>query len=140
MVAALDLAKAAAILGEVPVGAVILQKGEIIATAHNLVEKEGKACNHAEYLAAMQALAYRGSRYLDGCEIYITLEPCYFCASLLCLLRVDKIIYAAEDVKMGAVDNNFRIPYNTSHKPQIISGIMASESEELLKAFFKKLR
>ena len=128
---------------EVPVGAIIVnERGEVIAKAHNLVETKNNATCHAEKLVIEKALKIMNSRYLDSCDLWVTLEPCVMCAGLIKQTRIKRLYYGAEDKKSGSVDNGSRVFSNKLGKSpiEIYSGISALKSENLLKAFFKKLR
>ena len=128
---------------EVPVGAIIVnERGEVIAKAHNLVETKNNATFHAEKLVIEKALKIMNSRYLDNCDLWVTLEPCVMCAGLIKQTRIKRLYYGAEDKKGGAVDNGSRIFSDKLVKPslEIYSGISALKSEKLLKDFFQNLR
>jgi tRNA(Arg) A34 adenosine deaminase TadA len=139
---ALRQAKIAFEKDEVPVGAVIVENGEIIATSHNqnLILKDPTA--HAEILVMREASKIKDSARLDGCDIYVTLEPCAMCASAIALARIRRIYYAASDIKFGAVENGVRIFSSSScyHKPEIYSGISEEKSKELMQSFFRNKR
>lgn len=139
---ALKQAKIAFEKDEVPVGAVIVENGKIITTSHNqnLILKDPTA--HAEILVMREAAKIKDSARLDGCDLYVTLEPCAMCASAIALARIRRIYYAASDVKFGAVENGARIFSSTSchHKPEIYSGISEEESKELMQSFFRNKR
>ena len=139
---ALKQAKIAFEKDEVPVGAVIVENGKIIATSHNqnLILKDPTA--HAEILVMREAAKIKDSARLDGCDLYVTLEPCAMCASAIALARIRRIYYAVSDVKFGAVENGARIFSSTSchHKPEIYSGISEEESKELMQSFFRNKR
>ena len=123
--------------GEVPVGAVVVAKNRIIARAHNQVEMLNDPTAHAEILAITAAAGFLGSKYLEDCTMYVTLEPCAMCAGALNWAKIDTIYYGASDVKRGfsLIDKNILHP-----KTKINTGIMALESQKLLEDFFKKLR
>lgn len=127
---------------EVPVGAVIVENGKIIATSHNqnLILKDPTA--HAEILVMRKAAKIKDSARLDGCDLYVTLEPCAMCASAIALARISRVYYAASDIKFGAVENGVRIFSSTSchHKPEIYSGISEEESKKLMQSFFRNKR
>ena len=128
---------------EVPVGAIIVnERGEVIAKAHNLVETKNNATFHAEKLVIEKALKIMNSRYLDNCDLWVTLEPCVMCAGLIKQTRIKRLYYGAEDKKGGAVDNGSLIFSNKLVKSslEIYSGISALKSEKLLKDFFQNLR
>ncbi|MES2961529.1 MAG: nucleoside deaminase [Pseudomonadota bacterium] len=127
---------------EVPVGAVIVENGKIVATSHNqnLILKDPTA--HAEILVMREAAKIKDSARLDDCDLYVTLEPCAMCASAIALARIRRVYYAASDIKFGAVENGARIFSSTSchHKPEIYSGISEEESKNLMQSFFKNKR
>ena len=128
---------------EVPVGAIIVNKnGEIIAKAHNLVETNNNSTCHAEKLVIEKALEIIGSRFLDDCDIWVTLEPCVMCAGLIKQTRIRRLYYGAEDKKGGAVDNGVRVfsNNNAQRSIEVYGGISSTKSEQLLKDFFQKLR
>ena len=128
---------------EVPVGAIIVDKnGEIIAKAHNLVETNNNSTCHAEKLVIEKALEIIGSRFLDDCDIWVTLEPCVMCAGLIKQTRIRRLYYGAEDKKGGAVDNGVRVFSNNEAQRsiEVYGGISSTKSEQLLKDFFQKLR
>ena len=127
--------------GEVPVGAVIVKDGKIIATGRNRRESEKNALHHAEIEAINNACKALGGWRLFGCDLYVTLEPCPMCAGAIINSRIKTVYFGAYDNKagsFGSVADFNRIPYN--HKPEIIAGVMEKECSELLTDFFKKLR
>ena len=128
---------------EVPVGAIIVNNnGEIIAKAHNLVEKNNNSTCHAEKLVIEKALKIIGSRFLDDCDLWVTLEPCVMCAGLIKQTRIRRLYYGAEDKKGGAVDNGVRVFLNNKAQRsiEVYGGISSTKSKQLLKDFFQKLR
>lgn len=138
---ALALALEAASEGEVPVGAVIVRSGEIIARGRNRREKDKNALCHAELEAINEACNKLGGWRLPGCELYVTLEPCPMCAGAVINSRIEKVFFGAYDKKAGSVKsviNLFDLPYN--HKPEVEGGILEEECAEILSRFFKKLR
>ena len=142
MARALDLASKAADQGEVPVGALITKGDQIIAEAHNLVETNGQAADHAEMLALRQASHTLGQKFLTDCTLWVTLEPCPMCAAAIAHARIGKVVFAASDPKSGGVlfgPQVFDQP-TCHHKPEVVSGVNAKESEELLKKFFQAKR
>lgn len=142
MLEALRQAKIAFEKDEVPVGAVIVEGEEIIAAAHNQNLSLNDPTAHAEILTLRQAAQIKNSSRLDGCDLYVTLEPCAMCASAIALARIRRVYYAASDEKFGAVENGARI-FNSSschHHPEIYSGISEEESRELLQSFFRSKR
>ena len=141
MQAALEEARAAAALGEVPVGAVVAKDGEIIARAHNLRESGKNAIYHAELLAIDAACKALGGWRLWQCELYVTLEPCPMCAGAIINSRIKRVVYGASDLKagsFGSVVNFNSLAYN--HKPEITGGLLEEECAALLSNFFLKLR
>ena len=135
---ALDLAAVAAESGEVPVGAVITLDGEIIAEARNAMRGQIDPTAHAEMVAIRQAATRLDSSRLDGCELWVTLEPCAMCASAISLARVGKLTFAAEDPKGGGVLHGARVFSQPTchHRPEVLSGIGETEAAEQLRAFF----
>ena len=128
---------------EVPVGAIIVDKnGNVIAKAHNLVETRNDATSHAEKLVIEKALKITGNRYLNNYDIWVTLEPCIMCASIIKQTRIRRIYYGAEDKKGGAIDNGVRTFSNCRYKAkyEVYSGFSAKKSEKLIKEFFKELK
>ena len=142
MRAALTLAHAAAADGEVPVGCVIVDAGgRIIGRGRNRRERTHRADAHAEMEAIAEACRARGTWRLDGCTLYVTLEPCPMCAGAIINSRIRRVYFGAYDNKagsFGSVANFNLIPYN--HKPEIYGGIMEDECSAMLSEFFKKLR
>ena len=141
MRAALALAREAAAHGEVPVGCVIVRGGEIVGRGRNRREETQSAASHAEMEAIAGANAFLGTWRLDGCSLYVTLEPCPMCAGAIVNARIKKVYYGARDEAMGAcggVLNLFmeRFP-NT---PELVGGLLADESRALLSGFFRTLR
>jgi len=139
---ALDLAQQAAAAGEAPVGAVIVDNGKVLAAIGNRMRSANDPTAHAELEAIRTALTVRGTGRLDGCDLYVTLEPCAMCAGAIAHARIRRVIYAAADPKAGAVDNGVRLFDSPSchHKPEVVSGIGEARSSEMLKAFFAGLR
>lgn len=138
---ALTLAKEAAASGEVPVGAVIVRDGEIIAEGINRRESEKNALCHAEIEAVNNACRKLGGWRLPGCELYVTLEPCPMCAGAIINSRIEKVYFGAYDKKAGSVRSLVRLfdfPYN--HIPEVIGGIMEEECAGILSDFFLELR
>ena len=139
---ALAQARRAAAIGEVPVGAVIVRDGSVLAEAHNLIESTPDATAHAEMLILRQAAGLLRSWRLDGVTLYVTLEPCPMCAGAMVLARIDRLVYAAPDPKKGAVDSVYdvlRHPAN-NHRVEISSGILAEPAGRLLRDFFAARR
>ena len=139
---ALRLAQEAADLGEAPVGAVIVDGDSVLAAERNRMQALGDPTAHAEMLAIRAALAARGTGRLDGCDLYVTLEPCAMCAGAIAHVRLRRVYFAAEDTKAGAVENGVRLFDQPSchHHPEVIGGVSASRAEAMLTTFFRKLR
>lgn len=127
---------------EVPVGAVIVKNGKIIARAHNVKEEKKDATKHAEIIAIQKASKKLQNWRLTDCEMYVTLEPCSMCAGALIQSRIKKIYIGTKDEKTGACGSvlNLLEDYTFNHKVEIYSGILQEECEDLLKRFFKELR
>jgi tRNA(adenine34) deaminase len=139
---ALALAEEAARAGEAPVGAVIMLNGKVLAADRNRMRERNDPTAHAELLAMQAALAKRGTGRLDGCDLYVTLEPCAMCAGAMAHVRIRRLIYGAEDLKAGAVDHGVRLFESPSchHRPEVLSGIGEVRASALLRDFFEKLR
>lgn len=138
---ALELARAAADEGEVPVGAVVVRDGEVIGTGRNRREACKNALAHAELEAIDNACRHLGGWQLVGCTLYVTLEPCPMCAGAIINSRIERVVQGAMNPKAGSCGsliNLFDISYN--HRPEIVSGVCAEESGALLKSFFQTLR
>ena len=127
---------------EVPVGAIIVKDGKIIARAHNLKETKSDTTKHAEIIAIQKASKKLNSWRLIDCEMYITLEPCSMCAGAIINSRIKKVYIGAMDEKTGAAGSvlNLFEDYNFNHKVEIEKGILEKECENILKEFFRKLR
>ena len=140
---ALELAKNAADEGEVPVGAVIVQRktGRIVGEGRNMRENARNALAHAEIIAIDMACRNLGGWRLPDCAMYVTLEPCPMCCGAIINSRIDQVIFGAYDLKSGSaasVQRMFDLPYN--YRPELIGGVMEQECAELLSEFFRKLR
>lgn len=142
MEAALEEAKIAFDLGEVPVGAVVVRGGEIIARAHNMTETIKDPTAHAEVLAIREAARALGGWRLIGCDLYVTMEPCSMCAGAIVWSRVERLFYGARDPKAGAVGSLFDIPGDSrlNHNPEVVGGVMEEECSAIVKDFFRELR
>ena len=139
---ALASAQTAADLGEVPVGAVLTQHGQIIARAHNQTKGLGNVLGHAECLVIQDALAQLDQDYLDDCALFVTLEPCAMCAGAIALARVGRVYFGAYDPKSGGTDHGARVfDHPQCHwKPQVYGGILERECGALLTDFFAAKR
>ena len=142
MRAALDQARAAALAGEVPVGAIIVRDGVVIAAAHNAPRQLADPTAHAEILAIRAAAQVLGNERLDGCELWVTLEPCAMCAGAIAHARIARIYYAASDPKGGAVEHGARVFAHDQclHRPEIYTGMGEAEAAALLRTFFAERR
>ena len=142
MLEALVEAEKAAVLGEVPIGAVIVYQDEIIARAHNLRETTQNATTHAELLAIQQACAKVGSWRLEDMTLYVTLEPCPMCAGAILQSRIPRVVYGARDVKAGCVDSLYRLLNDArfNHECEVTEGILAEKCGGILTQFFRNLR
>ncbi|NOY38095.1 MAG: nucleoside deaminase [Chlorobi bacterium] len=134
---ALAEAQLALDIGEVPVGAIVVSERQIIAKAHNLTETLHDATAHAEMLALTAASEFLGSKYLDNCKMYVTIEPCAMCAGALAWAQLKQLVYAAKDPKRGYT---FFIPNILHSETKVSSGLMAGEAGRLMSVFFEKLR
>ncbi len=142
MAKALREAEKAALKGEVPVGAVIVREGRIIARAHNLREAKADPSAHAELLAIRSAARKLKTWRLSGATMYVTLEPCLMCMGAILLARIPRLVFGPLDPKAGASGSLYDIPSDKrlNHRVHVTGGVLASESEEVLKSFFRKLR
>lgn len=133
---ALQQAEAAFEIGEVPVGAVVVVNNRIIGSAHNLTERLRDVTAHAEMQAITAASNFLGGKYLHGCTLYVTLEPCQMCAGALYWSQISKVVYGAADLERG-----FSVVGGNLHpKTEILGGVMENEASELLKRFFIQRR
>ena len=142
MDAAFEEAERAAREREVPVGAVVVRDGEIVARAHNRPLSERDPTAHAELLALRAAAAALGGERLAGCDLYVTLEPCTMCAAAISFARIRRLYYAAADPKGGAVESGVRFfaAPTCHHRPEVYGGIQEARAAELLRRFFKEKR
>ena len=142
MTEALNLAQAAAIAGEVPVGALVVKDGIIIGRGANRPVESHDPTAHAEIIAIREAAAHLGNERLTGCDLWVTLEPCAMCAGAISHARIARLYYGADDPKGGAVAHGPRLFEQPTlhHRPEVYSGIAAEESAALLKAFFQSRR
>lgn len=138
MQAALEQAQLAADAGEVPVGAVITRNGEVIARAHNAPRTLADPTAHAEVLALRAAAKALGQERLEGCDLWVTLEPCAMCAGAIAHARIGRLYYAAPDPKGGAVAHGARVFEHPQchHRPEVYSGMGEEEAAGMLRGFF----
>lgn len=138
---AISEAKKAAAENEVPVGAVIVKDGVFLAAAHNMREQKQNALSHAEIEAINLACKNLGSWRLDGCEIYVTLEPCPMCTGAIINARIKTVIFGAFDKNAGCMDSVINLcDYPLGHKVEVYAGICEDECQKLLQDFFENLR
>ena len=142
MLEALKEAEKSANLDEVPVGAVIVKDGEIIAKGHNLREKTNDPTAHAEIVAIRKACKKLGSWRLEDCIMYVTIEPCSMCAGTLLWTRIKKIVYGAKDFKGGALGSSYNIfdVKNINHHPEIVGGVLEEKCSRIISDFFRNKR
>lgn len=139
---ALEEAKIANEIDEVPVGAVVVKDGIVIACGHNMREHTNRCNAHAEMLAILNANEVLDTWNLKGCTLYVTLEPCLMCMGAIVHARLDRIVYGASDPKAGAVESILNVNELTqlNHHPEITTGVLQEECSTILKNFFKKKR
>jgi len=143
MDSALKQAYSAAQADEVPIGAVIVDaSGRVLARAHNRVEADADPTAHAEMLAIRGACAILGNKFLEGCDLYVTLEPCAMCAAAIAFARLRRVYFGAYDPKGGGVEHGARVFSQPTchHRPEVIGGLMERECGALLKDFFARKR
>ncbi|MDP2193566.1 MAG: nucleoside deaminase [Alphaproteobacteria bacterium] len=137
---AIDQAKKAAAMDEVPVGAVIVHQNRVIASSHNLVQHNKNATHHAEMLCIDAACQFFGQKYLMDCDLFVTLEPCPMCAAALAHVKIRRIYFGAYDIKSGGIDHTTHTFQHMCHQPQIYGGISETECQNLLKKYFLEKR
>jgi tRNA(adenine34) deaminase len=139
---ALDEARKAFAAGEVPIGAILVLDGEVIAFAHNLRETLQDATAHAEVIVIKDACQKLGRWRLTGATLYVTIEPCPMCAGALVMSRVDRLVYGSADYKAGAVESIFNVVQNAAmnHQLEVTAGVRADECAELMREFFRQRR
>lgn len=138
---AIKQAKVAKKRGEVPVGAVVVMDGRVIARGCNMRESAQSATAHAEHIAIERACKKLGRWRLTGCTLYVTLEPCIMCAGAVINSRVDRVVIGTHDPKAGAMGGMADVlTYPVNHKPEVTVGVMRDECSEIIKEFFKELR
>ena len=142
MALALDEARAAAAEGEVPIGAVVVCEGAVVARAHNRRETDADPSAHAEFSALVEASRALGRWRLTGCTVYVTLEPCLMCAGLMVNARIDRCVYGAPDPKGGALGTLYDVSADPrlNHAFEVTSGVCEEESAQLLREFFRARR
>lgn len=141
MAAALAEAAKAAAAGEVPVGAVVVRDGEVVARGRNRPIQLADPTAHAEVVALRRAARKAGNYRLAGCDLYVTVEPCAMCLGALVQARVRRLVFGAADPKAGAVSSVMVFPFDRlNHRPEVVAGVLAEESAALLRAFFRARR
>ena len=138
---AIEEARLAEERDEVPIGAVAVLNGEVIARAHNLRESNKCATHHAEILAIEEACRKMGGWRLPGLTLYVTLEPCVMCGGAIINARIPRVVFGADDLRFGAFGSLFdmsKLPLN--HTPEIVGGVLGDECRELLSSYFKRKR
>ena len=142
MLAAIKEAHKAAVIDEVPIGCVIVKDNKIIARGHNLRETKQLSTAHAEVIAIQKACKKVGSWRLEGCTLYVTLEPCPMCSGSILLSRMERVVYGAKDPKGGCIESCMHMYEQPgfNHYPEVTSGVMEEECAQLLKDFFKQKR
>lgn len=142
MALAFEQARKAAESGEVPIGAVLVKDGKILAFGRNAPRATHDPTSHAEIEAIRSAAQILGNERLDGCELWVTLEPCAMCAGAIGHARISKLYYAASDPKGGAVEHGARVFEHpqSMHKPEVYTGIGEAEAAEMLRRFFRERR
>jgi tRNA(adenine34) deaminase len=128
--------------GEVPVGAVVVKGGVLVGRGRNAVERLGDPTAHAEMLALSAACETVSSKFLDGCTLYVTLEPCPMCSGALVLARIQRLVFGAFDEKFGASSTLYAIPQDDrlNHQAEVVSGVEAEAAADLLRGFFQRRR
>ncbi|AVX21340.1 tRNA(adenine34) deaminase [Carboxydocella sporoproducens DSM 16521] len=139
---ALVEARKAMALGEVPIGAVLVRRGEVVAAAHNWRELAPDPTGHAEMLVIREAARRLGGWRLTESTLYVTIEPCPMCAGAIVQARIERLVYGAADPKAGAVDSLMDLVRHPglNHQVEVTAGVRAEECQELMKEFFRKLR
>jgi len=139
---ALDQARLAAVLGEVPAGAVMVRDSEVIGTGYNLTRRLQDATAHAEMLAMRRAAERLGYWYFERCTLYVTLEPCIMCAGALVLARLERLVFGATEPKFGGCGSIFNIvrERRLNHKVEVTGGVLEDECAGLMREFFRDIR
>nr|MBO2494042.1 tRNA adenosine(34) deaminase TadA [Clostridia bacterium] len=129
-------------MGEVPIGAVIVKDGEVIARGHNLRETEKDPTLHAEMVAIREAAKHLGGWRLTGCELYVTIEPCPMCAGAIIQARIQRVVFGALDPKAGCAGSLYNLLQDPrfNHRVEVISGVMEEECRRIMQEFFRERR
>jgi tRNA(adenine34) deaminase len=139
---ALEIARQGRTAGEVPVGAVLVYRGEVIARAHNSPLAMNDPTAHAEILVLREAARSLENYRLGGCTIYVTLEPCAMCAGAIVNARIDRLVFGCRDLRFGGVRSKFRIADSDllNHKVEVVEGVLGADAAELIRSFFETKR
>jgi len=139
---ALDEARKAYNIGEIPIGAVLIVEGQVVASGHNMRESWHDATAHAEMIVIREACQKLGRWRLTGATLYVTIEPCPMCAGALVMSRIDRLVYGSADYKAGAVESIFNVTQNSAlnHSMMVTSGVRTDECSEIMKEFFRSRR
>jgi len=139
---ALETARRAPVMGEVPIGAVLVLDSQVLSRAHNCRESWQDPTAHAEVIALREAAARLGTWRLTGTTLYVTIEPCSMCAGAMIQARVSRLVFGARDPKAGACGSVFNLPdeRRLNHRVQVIGGLLEQECQELMRAFFRERR
>jgi len=139
---ALEQARLAPALGEVPIGAVLVCDGQVLAEVHNFREAWQDPTAHAEVVAIREAASRLGTWRLTGATLYVTVEPCSMCTGAIIQSRISRLVFGAKDPKAGACGSLFNLPdeRRLKHRVEVVGGILEQESQELIQAFFRRLR
>lgn len=142
MLEALKEAKKAYDIEEVPIGAVVVKDGKVIARGHNLKERDNDPTAHAEIIAIREACEFLGGWRLTGCELYVTIEPCMMCCGAIYQSRIDKLVYGSDDPKAGCVNsiNHLLEDDRLNHMVEVHHGVLESQCSQIMKDFFRRLR
>ena len=137
---ALQEARAADVIGEIPIGAVLVVEGEVVAKAHNMRETWNDATAHAEVIVIREACKKLGRWRLEGAVLYVTVEPCPMCSGAIVNSRIDKVVYGCPDAKAGGAESIFNIISNPNlnHTAQVVSGVCEAECAQVMKDFFRR--
>jgi len=142
MILALEQARFAEAIGDVPIGAIVVRDGVVIGSGYNRREADKDPTAHAEILAIREASKTLGGWRLTGCELYVTIEPCPMCAGAIVMARLDRVVFGARDIKAGAVASLYQMLQDErlNHQIDVVEGILETECSMIIKQFFRVLR